>query len=593
MSRSSPTYIGDVASVSGSVVRVRLRSDRTSSVVLVDGSSYRVGQIGAFLRLPLGHTHLYAICTQVGAEAIPTNVSETAGSWGWMSVVLFGEAIGGIFERGVGQYPTVGDQVHLVTEEDLSLIHGSRGGGTITIGHVSNSRSVPALLSLAPLVSRHTAIVGSTGVGKSNSVAVLLEAIATQGYPSARVLVIDPHGEYATLPGAEVFKVNPDTERGEKRLVVPFWALPFEELAELTLGGLQPQREAQVRDEVLALKRSAATLLTSPPPAESVTSDSPIPFSVKKLWFDLDDFERQTFEMKNDPSTRNQVTQPGSAEELRSNAYPPATSNNSAPFLNPRGRKISRQLEFMRSRLLDTRFQFLFDPGKDYSPDLDGKVEADLDSLVQSWVGHDKQITVLDVSGLPAETLSTVVGTLLRVVYDTLFWGIDLPVGGRQQPLLVVLEEAHIFLPKGGSSSAHRTVQRIAKEGRKYGVGLLVVTQRPSQIDATVLSQCGTLAAMRISNAADLATVHSATPDDLGALLGLLPSLRTGEALIVGEAVQIPTRVRFRAASWKRGGTDPNMPTAWQAPATPPANHYAQAIKNWRAQSLTTEEEAT
>lgn len=139
-------------------------------------------------------------------------------------------------------------------------------------------------------------------------------------------------------------------------------------------------------------------------------------------------------------------------------------------------------------------------------------MESDLDSLVRDWVGHDKPITVFDVSGLPSEVLPTIVGTMVRVVYAMLFWAQDLPVGGRQQPLLVVLDEAHCFVPEGDETSAHRTLSMIAKEGRKYGTSLMLVTQWPSEIDSAVLSQCGSLVALRITNAADRAKVGAAVP---------------------------------------------------------------------------------
>ena len=148
----------------------------------------------------------------------------------------------------------------------------------------------------------------------------------------------------------------------------------------------------------------------------------------------------------------------------------------------------------------------------------DGSIAGDLDELASSWVGHEHPITVLDVSGLPSEVRGAIIGTTLRIVYDLLFWAGNLPIAGKQQPLLVILEEAHLYLPEGTRSAAHRTVARIAKEGRKYGVGLVVVTQRPSEIDHTVLSQCGTLVSLRLTNASDRSVVASAMPDDLAGL---------------------------------------------------------------------------
>lgn len=591
MSRAEATYVGEVSSVSGGVNSVRLRDDMPSTLLLVDGESYRIGQIGGFLQIRLGYNHLYAVCTQVGAAAAPQTLSESVcSSQRWISVTLFGESVGGRFERGVSQYPTVGDEVHLVTADDLAVIYNTgKTTGCITVGHIASSSGISARLDLGRVVARHAVVVGSTGSGKSNSVAVILEAIAAQGFPSARVLVIDPHGEYASAVGnsGRVFRTNPNTQNGEYPLYVPFWALPFDELQGMTLGGLQPATESAIRDTVLKMKQSAAAHLMNPPPSQALTADSPIPFSVKFLWFNLDDFERQTFKeaQKQDSTTLYQLEEIGDPEAPKQNKYPAASAYNTAPYRNQKRRSIERNLDLMRNRLSDTGFRFLFEPGPEFTPNKDGKCIKDLDTLVHSWIGHDRPITVLDVSGLPSEVLSTIVGTLLRVVYDTLFWTMDLPMGGRNQPLLVVLEEAHLFLPEGKDSAAHRTISKMAKEGRKYGVGLLIVTQRPSEIESGVLSQCGTMISLRLTNSADRSKVQSAMPDDLGSLAGLLPSLRTGEGLVMGEAMPIPSRVRFQRAKHKPQGDDPAMPKAWQQSKRPDASLYTQALANWRSQS--------
>ena len=227
----------------------------------------------------------------------------------------------------------------------------------------------------------------------------------------------------------------------------------------------------------------------------------------------------------------------------------------------------------------------MFDPADPLHPDLQGRVKEDLDSLLADWVGGEKPITILDVSGLPPEVLATVVGTLLRVVYDALFWAMELPVGGRRQPLLVMIDEAHRFIPKEGKTPANRTVGRIAKEGRKYGVGLMVVSQRPSDVDAGVLSQCGTMIALRVTNESDRSAVRGSLPDDLGDLGQLLPSLRTGEALVLGDALQVPSRVRIRLAANKPHGGDPPLPGAWRDGKRPDPTLYKDAVANWRSQT--------
>ncbi|MCL4219714.1 MAG: ATP-binding protein, partial [Candidatus Hydrogenedentes bacterium] len=426
----------------------------------------------------------------------------------------------------------------------------------------------------------------------SNLVTVLLETVSDGSLPNARAIVIDPHGEYATALGekARVFRIRPNLSAGEKSLYVPFWALPFFELQQLVLGGLQPNHEAAIRDQVLDMKLIAAKELTIKPPLETLTADSPVPFSIKKLWYDLDKFERMTFPSSGDQTEAkaNPVEELGDASALRSDRYPAASPYNQAPYKNQKKRNIERQLDLMKSRLKDGRYSFLFSPGGGYEPNLDGKVQGDLDSLVRDWVGHDRPITVFDMSGLPSEILSTIVGTMLRVVYDMLFWGQDLAVGGRQQPLLVVIDEAHRFVPEGEDTSAHRTLSMIAKEGRKYGTGLMLVTQRPSEIDSGVLSQCGSLVALRMTNSADRNKVAAAVPDDLGGLVEQLPSLRTGEGIFLGEVMPIPSRVRVRKAKQKPVGDDPKLPAVWQTSQRPDPALYSRALANWRAQSTMT-----
>lgn len=608
MPLTDPTYIGQVASVTGAVIRVRLREDMPSTLVMIGGESYRVGQIGGFFRVPLGYTNLYAVCTQIGADAAPPASAERSfgaaleddkqlhlSGYRWMTIVLFGETLGGEFERGVGQYPTVGDEVHLVTNDDLKIIYGWAKGkkGTIAVGRIAAASGISADISVAGLVSRHSAVVGSTGAGKSNLVTVLLETVADGSLPNARAIVIDPHGEYATALGdrARVFRIRPNEAAGERPLWVPFWALPFAELQQLTLGGLQPNHEASIRDEVLDMKTAAAAHLALPPPPETLTADSPVPFSIKKLWYELDKFERVTFSV-NAPQTdanANPPEQVGDATLLRSDRYPAASPYNQAPYKNQKKRNIERHLELMRSRLRDARFSFLFTPGGGYEPNLNGEVQNDLNTLVRDWIGHDKPITIFDVSGLPSEVLPTIVGTMLRIVYDMLFWAQDLPIGGRQQPVLVVLDEAHRFVPEGVDTPAHRTLSMIAKEGRKYGTGLMLVTQRPSEIDSAILSQCGSMIALRLTNSADRSKVSAAVPDDLGGLVDQLPSLRTGEGVFLGEVMPIPSRVRVRKAKQKPIGDDPKLPDVWQAPNRPDGNLYTQALANWRAQSTSAE----
>lgn len=579
--QANPTLVGDVQSVSGGTVSVRLRNG-LSSIILVDGTSYRVGQIGSFLRIPLGYTDLYGVCSQVGAAALPhALVADAAVDGRWMTVTLFGESLGGEFQRGVGQYPTFGDQVHLVTDSELGLIHRNlEMTSPVTIGRIASSSGIDARLDLGRLVARHSVVVGSSGAGKSNLVAVLLEAIANQGFPSARVLVLDPHGEYASAVSdrGRVFSVTPGP--GTEPLYVPYWALPFDELCQVTLGDLNQSNESAIRTMVEHMRQSASATLADPPPQQTVTADSPIPFSAKQLWAELIDFENRSYQ--DNACTTPTAVIPGDTEALVANRYPPAAIGSGAPYKGQK-RGLLRSLELMRNRLRDSRYAFLFSPGPDLTPELDGSIKGDLDDLIASWVGGERPITVIDLSGAPAEVLPLVTGTVLRIVYDALYWAMEFPNGGRQQPLLVVIEEAHLFLPEGGDSAAQRAVSRVAREGRKYGVGLMLVTQRPTDIDGGILSQCGTMIALRLTNSADRTRVSSYMPDDLANLSTLLPSLRSGEVIMSGEAMPIPSRVRVHLAKNKPVGADPDLGAGWRSSSRPHRDHYRAALANWRA----------
>jgi hypothetical protein len=256
-------------------------------------------------------------------------------------------------------------------------------------------------------------------------------------------------------------------------------------------------------------------------------------------------------------------------------------------------------LALLASKLRDPRVNFLFNPAQ-WLPDLDGETVADLDSLLQGWIGAEPPVSILDLSGIPSSILNDLIGALLRVLYDAVFWARNLPEGGRERPLLLVLEEAHTYLSRENQGTAAIAVRRIAKEGRKYGVGMMLVSQRPSEIDSTILSQCGTLFAMRLANDTDRGHVTGAASDNLKGLFDMLPVLRTGEAIIVGEAVSLPVRTLISAPPLDRrpDSADPRVvvrrvtdqgqpafegPAGWGQPRDPA--DYAAMVEQWRKQS--------
>ena len=591
------TEIGTVYSVNGNSVAVSMADSVKSNSPIIDGIVYRIGQIGSFLKIPLGYTSLYGIVTQIGADAIPDKISEAIkgnfnllGNQQWLSMTLVGEQIGQRFERGISQSPTTGDAVHIVTLQDLEIVYGGYDEhSSINIGHISVSESLNAYLDLDKLVSRHFTILGSTGSGKSNAVGITLKSIIQKKFGRTRVLLLDPHGEYNSVFGkdSEVFRVNAD--KNANHLHIPYWALSFQELIELFGGNISEQNKEYFRTKVLEAKQKGAVANDINIDPAMISADSPIPFSLKQLWFELDDFERQTYTVNNDPTTPA-LKKAGDAEMLVSNQYIPAGSGNTAPFLNKSAKFILPFLDSIRTKLHDRRFDFLFQPGE-YAPDLSGKIAKDLSELLFSWIGSEKPITILDISDVPSDIMMSIAGTLLNITYEALFWGQEVKVGGRKQPLLIVLEEAHNYLRAGENSIASRNVQRIAKEGRKYGVGLMLVTQRPSELDETVLSQCGTIIALRMNNSKDRGYVSAAIQDELRSIVDLLPSLRTGEAIVSGEGVSIPSRIQFNKLANAPKSADPVVSKQWNQPYAQSEDDYKKLLSLWRNKKFEMEEE--
>ena len=275
---------------------------------------------------------------------------------------------------------------------------------------------------------------------------------------------------------------------------------------------------------------------------------------------------------------------PGDADTLTRPTYKPHAMGSTGPFLNQQAVGIQRPLNLLRSRLLDRRYDFLLHPGP-WEPDLDGTPQEDLDGLLRSWLGGSKPITILDLSGVPSVVLERLVGSILKIVYEALFWSRLKTEGGIERPLLVVMEEAHRYLSGKSGVLASDVVQRIAKEGRKYGVGAMIVSQRPSEVNETILSQCGTFFALRLTNPRDRARVQGTLPDGLVGLLDVLPILRTGEAIVTGEAAKLPMRCRVTLPikEHRPRSEDPEVSKKWSLPRR--EEGYDRVVASWRAQS--------
>lgn len=607
---NDPTKLGTVEDVSGASVSVVLDEDAVKGLAFVDGRAYRIGQLGSFVRIPIGYVSLFGIVSQVGASAIPERIANEIDKLGrrWMSVQLMGEGSHkGEFKRGLSQYPTVGDTVHLVTEEDLTHIYGRPDSPKfLRMGNLASAESIPALVNVDALITRHSAIVGSTGTGKSTTVAGLLSVISDPGrFKSARVIVFDIHGEYAQAmrDQSNVFRINPDKKRNEMPLYVPYWALNFEELLSVTFGDSLGESEHGGIVEKISEKKLEALKKTPRNGVSEITLnvDTPVPFSLHQLWYELHLLTISTHLQTGNqsPSTvafeidqNGQPVDAGDAMQVRPpKCKPQNTSAGAQPkvYLSQSSLNIRRPLEGLAYRLRDSRFDFLFRPG-DWLPDKNGVPHKDLDELLHDWLECKKPVTILDLSGVPREILNILIGALLRIIYDSLFWARNIPEGGRERPLLLVLEEAHAYLGKDDTGPAAQAVRRIVKEGRKYGMGAMIISQRPVEIDTTILSQCGTFFAMRLANEQDRSHVTSAVSDNLEGLFAMLPILRTGEAIIVGEAVHIPIRAMISPPPKNRrpDSQDPVVyndagPGGWNREREP--SDYKEVVELWRKQN--------
>lgn len=570
---SDETYLGSVQNVNGTTINVSISKESLTGFIYIDGQGYRIGQIGSFIRIPIGFTDLFGIISQVGADSVPDNLKDNQPNGNrWMTLQLIGEGQRkGSFQRGISQYPTIGDEVHLVSENELERIYGQPDKPFfVKLGHVANAESIPALVDVNKLITRHSAVVGTTGSGKSTTVASIINSLTDKKkYPSARILILDIHGEYAQAfqDSAQIFKIGASisSKYKEKELCIPFWALNFDELCEITFGEFNDEKDRNYILERIQKKKEES--LSAYPRMganiDSLSVDSPIPFDLSGLWYQLYVETFGTYYKRNGGKAMENLAFEidSSGEELKGdakNGIPPIFKNVKNETADPekinylpRSHNLGKQLSLLGSKIRLPRYNFILKP-ESWLPEDDGKVDKDLDSLLLDWIGGDNPISIIDLSGVPNDILNTIIGVVLRIIYDALFWARDLSQGGRHRPLLIVMEEAHLYLNNSSKGIASGTVQRIVKEGRKYGIGAMIVSQRPSEINTTILSQCGTIFAMRLANATDRGHITGALSDNLEGLTNMLPILRTGEAIILGEAVKLPMRTIIEAPPLNR-----------------------------------------
>ncbi|HVL78186.1 MAG TPA: DUF87 domain-containing protein [Sphingomicrobium sp.] len=435
------------------------------------------------------------------------------------------------FRRGVTRYPIPGCEVHSVTTEDLRSVFAADDSPHIEIGTVYPTDDIRGALYVDPMLSKHFAVLGSTGTGKSTSVALILHRIS-QLSPEGHIVMIDPHGEYsAAFKGCgELFNVD--------NLQLPYWLLNFEEHCEvlLTSHGAERQRDGDILAKCLLAARIKGKDMSQ---YGKVTVDSPIPYLLTDLNAII-------------------VNEMGKLDR----------AGDTTPY-----QRLKNKLDELRA---DPRYTFMFS-GMLVSDSMPGFL-AKLFRLP----ANGRPISIVDVSGVPSEVTSVVVSVLARMVFDYAIWSRT----EAQRPLLLVCEEAHRYVPKdenAAGQAVRKILERIAKEGRKYGVSLGLITQRPSDLAEGVLSQCGTIISMRLNNDRDQACVRAAMPEGARGFLDAIPALRNRECIVCGEGVAIPIRVRFDDLEPEKrpASSDPSFAALWRETGDE-QGIISRTIKRWR-----------
>src|SRR3954453_23070962 len=528
--RASLTPIGQVFEIAGSGSQIRMDAAALNAIQShKDPSIAMPGQVGSQVKMTVGDNWLIANVRTMRGEA-GGEVVALVDFLGEGTRAANGQL--GSFRRGVTRYPIPGAPVLPVSTEDLRAVFAASDEPHVEIGTVYTTDDIRGALYVDPMLSKHFAVLGSTGTGKSTSVALILHRIS-QLSPEGHIVMIDPHGEYSAAfkNCGEIFNVD--------NLQLPYWLMNFEEHCEvlLTTHDSERQRDADILAKCLLAARTKGKDMSQ---YGKVTVDSPIPYLLTDLHTIL-------------------VNEMGKLDR----------AGDTLPF-----QRLKTKLDEIRQ---DPRYTFMFS----------GMLVSDsMGSFVAKLFprpSHGKPISIVDVSGVPSEITSVVVSVLARMVFDYAIWSRT----EAQRPLLLVCEEAHRYVPKDENSengqAVRRILERIAKEGRKYGVSLGLITQRPSDLAEGVLSQCGTIISMRLNNERDQACVRAAMPEGARGFLDAIPALRNRECIVCGEGVAIPIRVRFDDLEPEKrpASSDPSFARLWRETGDE-AGIIQRTIKRWR-----------
>ena len=437
------------------------------------------------------------------------------------------------FRRGVTRYPAPGTEIFPVSSEDMNQIYAATGDAQIQVGTVFPTSETRAALDIDAMLGKHFALLGSTGTGKSTSAALILHRICDLS-PRGHIVMIDPHGEYGAA-----FATN-GAVYDATNLALPYWLMNFEEHCEVLIMSHGKDRDID-RDILAKCLLAARAKNRMAEGMTRLTVDSPVPYLLSDL----------TTILSNEMGKLEKGT-------------------NSLPYM-----RLKARIDELKS---DPRYSFMFS----------GMLVAD---SMQAFIAKifrlpaaGKPISIIDTSAMPSEITSVVVSVLSRLIFDYAIWS----RGEPKRPILLVCEEAHRYIPSdtlSAGQSVRKILERIAKEGRKYGVSLGLITQRPSDLAEGVLSQCGTIIAMRLNNDRDQNFVKAAMPEGARGFLDSIPALRNRECIICGEGVSVPIRVALDTLEEHRrpASADPSFARLWQEEGGE-EDILGRTITRWRNQ---------
>lgn len=532
----SGVALGRILSVSGNAATATLKPEALARLALSDDITLQTaGQVGVPVKtLVRGRwvvANVKAIELSGGAAGETGALAATLDflGEGWVK----GEAAGlGDFRRGITHHPAPGNTLYPITSADFEEIYAARDRAHVTVGTVYPTEHVSAALFIDPLLSRHFALLGSTGTGKSTTAALLLRRIIEQA-PHGHILMLDPHGEYAAAfaDAGQVYDVG--------NLHLPYWLMNFEEHVEVLVGPRTPEREADV--DILQRCLLAARQKSRLAGTGRVTVDSPLPYTLAELQNVL-------------------AAQMGRLDK----------PEKITPYL-----RLKTKLEELKT---DPRYSFMFS-GLQVNDTL-----APLISELLRMPAEGRPVSIVDLSGVPSDITNVVVALISRLVFDFAVWTPQ----AERRPILLVCEEAHRYVPAERLDvfgTARKNLERIAKEGRKYGVSLGLISQRPSDLSEAVLSQCGTIISMRLNNERDQLFVRSAISEGARGFLDAIPSLRNRECIICGEGAAVPMRVRIDtlAPEHRPASDDPVFSTSWTTNSRG-LPLIEDAVQRWRSQ---------